>query len=232
MADAADLASRQPSSLADGSDRQWWLLRARWLAHFTIVYNLIEGLVSVGCGAYDESLALLGFGVDSFVETASAGLVLWRLRAESAGMVSGRSRERASSIGVSVLLVLLGLGTGVGSIWQLVRHVHPDTTVPGMIIAVVSLLFMFWLWRSKCRAAQALDSRTLRQDAQCSLGCIQLSVTLFLGSVLYLAVPALWWVDSAAALVIAGLILREGGLGLLAAWRGTGGGCGCSHSCS
>lgn len=207
------------------------MARARWLAWFTIGYNLVEGVIAVAFGVGDESLALFGFGVDSFIEMASAVFVLWRLRAELAGAAVATRRERIASIGVSTLLMLLGVGTLVGSGWQLHLHQHPATTLPGLVIAIVSLSFMFWLWRSKLAVAVKLGSRTLRQDAACSLGCIQLSMTLLAGSLLYAVAPGLWWADSAAAIVIAMLIVREGWMGLRAVFRGQGAGCGCGSSC-
>lgn len=206
--------------------------RARWLARFTIVYNVVEGVVSMAVGAGEDSLALFGFGVDSFIEVASAAMVLWRLRAEFDGTAVAAGRERLAGMWVSGLLIALGLGTIAGSVLQLVRRGHPDTTLPGVVIALLSLSFMFWLWRSKRAVANALDSRTLRQDAACSLGCIQLSVTLLAGSLLYWIAPSLWWADSAAAIVIALLIAREGWSGFRAARRGEGSGCGCGHACS
>jgi divalent metal cation (Fe/Co/Zn/Cd) transporter len=202
------------------------------LAKLTIAYNLVEGAVSLACGTGDESLALLGFGVDSFIEVASATLVLWRLRAEASGATVAAARERTAGMWVSALLMLLGVATIGGSVWQLVHHGHPETTRAGAIIALLSLSFMFWLWRRKRALATALQSRTLRQDAACSLGCIQLSVTLLVGSLLYMVAPAFWWADATAAIIIAVLISRDGWLGFRSARRGEGGGCGCAHACS
>jgi len=100
--------------------------------------------------------------------------------------------------------------------------------MPGVIISLVSLSGMTWLWRSKQVAAAALDSRTLKGDAACSLACIQLSAVLFLGSLLFVFWPALWWVDSLAALVLCGFIAKEGIQGIRAASRPDfDGGCGC-----
>ena len=109
------------------------------------------------------------------------------------------------------------------------RH-HPPTTVPGLVISALSLACMVFLWRAKRQAAQALDSATLEADAACSLACIQLSTVLFAGSLLFLLLPGLWWVDAAAALGLALLIGREG-LGMVRAARSAAftGGCGCGH---
>lgn len=205
-----------------------WMRYARFLAGFTIAYNLLEGLVSMGFGLAEESVALFGFGADSFIEVGSALLVLWRLRESSGCASTALKRERKAAFGIGLLFVLLALGAGLGSALQLGLRRHPDTTLPGLIVSLASLGFMFWLWRAKLQAARALDSRTLEGDAACSLACIQLSCVLFLGSLVYLVAPALWWADAVAALVLAVFIGREGLSTLRAARRPDfSGGCGC-----
>jgi len=214
--------------LSEGSSPQAWLARARTLALITIVYNLLEGFVSMGFGAADGSVALFGFGADSFIEVGSAVLVLWRLQAGLGSTDPHVKRERGATRGIGLLFLLLAVGTAVGAVFQLVTRRHPETTLPGVVISCVSLVFMVWLWRAKQRAATALDSRTLEGDAACSLACIQLSAVLFLGSVLFLFWPLLWWVDALAALVLSAIIAKEGLQGIRAASRPDfSGGCGC-----
>ncbi|MEK6704770.1 MAG: cation transporter, partial [Bdellovibrionota bacterium] len=108
------------------------------------------------------------------------------------------------------LFILLSAGTTVASVIQLARGSHPETTLPGAIIATLSLSFMFFLWNAKVKVAEGLGSITMMKDAGCSLACIKLSVVLLAGSVAYWIVPSLWWVDSTAALCLAYLIAREG----------------------
>ena len=206
-----------------------WTRYARYLAILTIVYNLVEGLVSMGFGWADDSMALFGFGADSFIEVGSALLVLWRLgRGGGCAPAAALQRERRATLGIGALFLLLAVGAGLGALFQLAARHHPDTTLPGLIISLASLAFMAWLWRAKLAAAKALDSRALEGDAACSLACIQLSVVLFAGSLLYLLLPVLWWVDGAATLVLSLLIAREG-LGAIRAARQPDfdGGCGC-----
>lgn len=214
---------------ADPAERARWVRRARFLAWFTIGYNLLESLAGIGFGIADESLALLGFGIDSCIEMTSAIFVLWRLGAELSGHERQAQRERRAGLAVAILLILLGVGTIMGSGWLLWTRQHPESTLAGGIIAAASLSFMFWLWRAKLAAAAALGSQTLHQDAACALGCIALSTTLLIGSVIYAVAPALWWVDAVAALIIAVLIVREGVGGLRASLAGQTAGCGCSH---
>lgn len=209
--------------------RSAWIGYALGLAVFTIVYNLVEGLVSMGFGWTDESMALFGFGADSFIEVGSAVLVLWRLQVEGRGcQTTITSRERQAAQGIGILFLLLAVGASTGAGFQLWSHAHPSTTVPGIVISLLSLGFMVFLWRAKKRAAQTLNSRTLEGDAACSLACIQLSVVLLGGSLLFWLVPELWWVDAVAALVLSGFIAREG-LSILSAVRkpGFSGGCDC-----
>jgi hypothetical protein len=211
--------------------RSRWIAYAKALAIFTILYNLVEGLVSMGFGWSDDSLALFGFGADSFIEVFSALLVLWRLRVEdgvddcSDELIA---RERKVTKGIGWLLLLLAAGTLGGSLLQLKAKGHPSTTLPGLIVSLASLGFMVFLWRAKLAAAKALDSRALEGDAACSLACIQLSTILLLGSLIFLVAPSLWWVDSAAALLLALFIGKEGWSMRRAASREDfDGGCGC-----
>lgn len=211
-------------------DRPAWVRRAILLSRLTIAWNLVEGIVSIVLGESGESLALLGFGVDSFIEVGSAMLVLWRFRREEVdGSLPDLRRERLATRGIGLLFILLGTGVAAGAILTLVRGGHPETTLPGVVISAVSLSFMFALWRAKLRVAVALHSATVAQDAGCSLACIQLSVILLVGSGLYALVPALGWVDSATALLLAVLILREGVTTVRRTYRADfAGGCGCA----
>jgi len=206
--------------------REAWIRYAKLLAGFTILYNLVEGLVAMGFGLSDDSVALFGFGADSFIEVFSALLVLWRLRGGDGR--EALARERKATKGIGTLFLTLAAGIAGGSLLQLAGRRHPETTLPGLVIAALSLGFMVFLWQMKRAAAAALDSRALEGDAACSLACVQLSAILFAGSLLFLLRPALWWVDAAAALALALFIAREGWTMRQAAAREDfDGGCGC-----
>jgi divalent metal cation (Fe/Co/Zn/Cd) transporter len=212
----------------DGSaPRSRWIAYAKVLAILTIAYNLLEGLVSMGFGWSDGSVALFGFGADSFIEVFSAFLVLWRLKADDCGDELIQ-RERKVTKGIGWLLLVLAAGTIGGSLLQVKARAHPATALPGVIVSLASLGFMAFLWRAKRAAAKALDSRALEGDAACSLACIQLSAILLVGSLVFLLAPRLWWVDSTAALLLALFIGKEG----WSMWRAADredfdGGCGC-----
>ncbi len=197
--------------------------RAQTLAWITVGWNLIEGLVSVGYGAKAESLSLFGFGLDSFVEVGSAAMVLWRLRHAGA-----TPRERTAAKVIGALFLLLGASVAYGAAHRLATREVPESSLPGLVVSLVSLAFMAWLWRSKRQLSVQACSPTLAADAACSLACIQLSGVLLAGSLLFLVAPKLWWADAAASLVLAALIGREGwNIRKAAAREDFDGGCGC-----
>ena len=212
--------------------REELIRRAVWLSGFTIVWNLVESLVSIFFGVGDRSLSLLGFGIDSLIEVASGALVLWRFWGESAGRERSLTRERRATFGIGLLFVGLGVGTGVGGAFELWRRARPLTTVPGMVISLVCIGAMIWLWRAKMTVARGLGSSTVEKDAACSLACAKLSGILLAGSLMSLLAPNLWWADGVAAVALACLFLREGWETLEATrspdFKG-GCSCGCPH---
>jgi divalent metal cation (Fe/Co/Zn/Cd) transporter len=206
-----------------------WARRARWLAIATIGWNVVEGMVAMAFGFQEESVALFGFGVDSWVEVGSAGVVYWKLTRAPGCTGTQKTRERRATRWISGLFLALAGATAFGAVAQILSHRHPSSTVPALIVSAVSLSIMVFLWRAKHAAALALDSKALAMDAACSRACIQLSVVLLAGSVVFLLAPSLWWADAAAALGLAALIGREG----LEGWKASGrtdfeGGCGCA----
>ncbi len=208
-----------------------WTRRARWLAGLTIAWNVIEGLVAMGFGWEEGSVALFGFGVDSWVEVGSAGVVYWKLTREAGCATTRLNVERRATSVISALFLCLAAATAFGAVAQLVSGGHPDSTVPALVVSGVSLVLMGGLWAAKSRAATVLDSATLAMDAACSRACIELSLVLFVGSLAFLAWPGLWWADAVAALGLAVLIGREGVEGWRAAQRDDfAGGCGCSRA--
>ena len=199
------------------------------LSWFTILYNLVEGIVSIYFGISDEAISLAGFGGDSLIEVASASLVLWRFRGETQGEITlALQREKRATLYIGYLFLMLAGITTVSSVFQVATFRRPDTTLPGIVISTLSLSFMFYLWRSKKKVSTLLNSATMAKDADCSLACIKLSGILFVGSIVYLLLPGLWWVDSIAAIAIAIFVAIEGVETVKAAKSDDfQGGCGC-----
>jgi len=187
-----------------------WLTVALWLGILTVVYNIIEGLVSVYFGNSDGTLVLTGFGFDSFVEVISGiGILHMVLRMQHSEIKDHDKFERLALriTGVSFLLLAAGLVTGC--VFDLVEGSVPDTTIPGIIIAMVSILTMYFLMQYKLKAGKALNSDAILADANCTRTCLYLSFILLASSLLYhfFKIP---YIDIAGSLGIAWFALSEG----------------------
>ncbi len=180
------------------------------LALLTIAYNLLEGLVSVGFGLADESLTLFGFGLDSFIEMISGlGILAMVLRiGRHPESPTGQFEKTALQITGTGFYALVGILTATGLYNLLTQH-KPQTTVAGVVIAVISLSFMWALIHYKTKVGRALGSEAILVDAQCARVCMYMSGLLLASSLLY-SVSGIWFVDSLGALGLAYLSFNEG----------------------
>lgn len=180
------------------------------LAFITIFYNLIEGAISVYFGTADDTLALLGFGVDSFVEVISgigvAHLVL-RMKYEN---VHNRDKLEIIALRITgISFYILTAGLILGSVINIVRNINPTTTVAGIIISIVSLLTMYMLIKYKMKVGNELNSAAIIADANCTKTCFNLSIVLLLSSALY-EIFKINYIDVLGSLVIAYYAFKEG----------------------
>lgn len=203
--------------------------RATYLAFFSIIYNLAEGIISVWMGADDETLALFGFGVDSFIEVISAVGVWHMLRRISANAGETRDEfERRALRITGAAFYLLTAGLIASAAINLYKQHRPETTRWGIIISLASISFMWYLIRQKNRVGKALGSQAILADAACSRTCLYLSVVLLISSVGY-ELTGIGSLDAIGAILIAWLAFREGKESFEKA-RGLD--CSCSCSCS
>lgn len=193
-------------------DRATILRRGRRLEYFTIGWNSLEGVVAVVAGAVAGSISLVGFGVDSFIEVTSGAALLWRMAVDADLDKRERNERRALRV---VGLCFLGLAAYITfeSITDLLHRKAPEHSVPGIILACVSLAVMPLLSRAKRSVGRALGSAAMRADARQTQFCTYLSAILLAGLVLN-ALLGLWWADPLAALIMAPLIAKEGIEGL------------------
>ncbi|AJE02457.1 cation transporter [Geobacter pickeringii] len=201
---------------------------AALLALITIGYNLVEGMVSVGLGAADETLSLFGFGLDSFVEVIS-GLGIWHMvRRLRRGEEERRDAfERRALRITGGAFYLLAAGLAVTAAISIHAGHRPETTVWGIVVSLVSISFMWLLIRHKTRVGKALNSPAILADAACSRACLLLSVVLLASSAGY-ELTGIGSLDSLGSLAIAWLSFREG---REAFGKANGMACGCSCSC-
>jgi divalent metal cation (Fe/Co/Zn/Cd) transporter len=186
------------------------LAQANRLALLTIGYNFIEGIVSMVLGGADETLALFGFGVDSFIEVISA-VGIWhmirRIR-QNQGETRDTFEQRALRItggafyGLTVGLILMAT-------INLVQQHRPETTFWGVVVSLVSVSFMWLLIHYKTRVGTALHSQAILADAACSKACVYLSIVLLISSVGY-ELTGVGSLDAVGALLIAWFTWKEG----------------------
>lgn len=185
-------------------------LTALALGFFTVFYNLVEGLVSVYFGASDETIALFGFGVDSFIEVLSgAGIIamVFRIRQNPD---SPRSRFEQTALRVTgTAFYILAAGLVLSILVNLLTGHKPETTLPGVIISAVSIAVMLWLVSAKRRVGRALQSPPLLADANCTLTCVFMSIVLLVASLVY-QLTGFGLIDSLGAAGLVYFSYREG----------------------
>jgi divalent metal cation (Fe/Co/Zn/Cd) transporter len=180
------------------------------LALITIFYNIAEGLVSVFFGLEDESMALFGFGLDSFVEVVS-GIGIWhmvrRIR-RNGGERPDRFEQTALRVTGTGFYVLTA-GLAITAAVYLYQGHKPETTFWGIIVSAVSILSMWLLIHYKVKVGAGLGSQAILADAACTRACLRLSIVLLIASVGY-ELTGIGGIDSVGTIVIAGLCYREG----------------------
>jgi len=194
--------------------RRWTRIGLRLVAA-TLAYNAVEAVIALASGAAADSIALVGFGLDSGIECAAAGVLLWRLAGESRFHdEAARARaERRVHRFVGGTFVALALYVSVQSALTLWRQDAPDPSAVGIALALASLVIMPAVALGKLRAAREIGSGALRAEAKETLACSYLSFALLLGLVAN-AAAGWWWADPLAAAAMVPWLVKEGREGL------------------
>jgi len=183
---------------------------ALWLGIFTIGYNLLEGLVSIYFGAQDEALTLFGFGVDSFIEVLSGiGIVAMVLRIRQNPNTPRSQFERTALRITGTSFYLLAAGLAVTAIYNVFTKHKPETTLPGLIISLISIAMMWALVAAKRKVGHTLKSAPILADANCTLVCIYMSLVLLAASLIY-QFTGFGFVDSLGAIGLIYFSINEG----------------------
>jgi divalent metal cation (Fe/Co/Zn/Cd) transporter len=190
------------------ADRFWQY--ALWLALFTIFYNFAEGIVSIYFGGQDETLTLFGFGIDSFIEVLSGIGILAMVMRIRQNMQAERSQFERTALRITgASFYLLAVGLGVTAIYNLVTGHKPTTTLPGLIISLVSIAVMWALVAAKRKVGHTLNSAPILADANCTMVCIYMSLVLLASSLIY-QFSGFGLVDSLGALGLIYFSVSEG----------------------
>lgn len=189
-------------------DRQALAQRGKRLEYFTVAWNTLEGIIAVIAGAWAGSIALVGFGFDSFIEVTSGAALLWRMSADADPHRREGIEKAALKIVGACFLVLAAYVTWE-AVSDLFRRQAPERSLPGILLACVSLVAMPLLSRAKRKVGRGLGSAAMNADARQTEFCTYLSAILLVGLLLNAAF-GLWWADPAAALVMVPIIAQEG----------------------
>ncbi len=190
-------------------ERTKHLRHGRKLEYFTIGWNIVEAGVAIGAGWFAGSIALMGFGIDSLIESLSGSVLLWRLSSP----VHDESREKIALKLMGISFLILAAYVAFEALKSLFAHEPPQTSFVGIGLSVVSLIVMPLLARAKRQSASNLESRAMKADSRQTDLCAYLSAIL-LGGLALNALFGWWWADPVAALIMVPIIAREGFEGL------------------
>ena len=191
--------------------------RGLLLEYFTIGYNVIEAIISIAFGSMANSIALVGFGLDSIVESLSGLVLIWRLRQHQKITEEEEEKiEKKAMKFIAITFLILALYVLFQSIKKLIFQEIPDPSLPGIIIAIVSTLVMPILSLQKYRIGKKINSKALIADSKETLACFFLSLALLLGLGLNYLLD-FWQADPIVGIIIVVFLLREG----IASWKGS-----------
>jgi divalent metal cation (Fe/Co/Zn/Cd) transporter len=187
--------------------------RGKLLEYFTIGWNLVEGVIAVGSGIVAGSPSLVGFGIDSFIESISGTALLWRLRVDDEETRERREQIALRLVGISFLI--LAAYVAYDAITTLIWRELPESSYVGIAILIISLIIMPILAKGKRDVARQIKSRALEADSKQTDLCVYLSA-ISLGGLGLNALFGWWWADPIAALIMIPIIVKEG----IEGWRG------------
>ena len=178
------------------------------LEYFTIAYNSLEGLISIIAGIVAGSVSLIGFGLDSVIEVTSGAALLWRLHHD----LNQSRREQVERTTLRIVGACF-VALAVYVLWEsgsaLIYHESPERSIPGIVIAAISVVVMPILAKAKRRVASGIGSGAMKADSRQTVFCTYLSAILLAGLLLN-ALFGWWWADPLAGLVMVPLIAKEG----------------------
>ncbi|AKP66284.1 cation transporter [Companilactobacillus ginsenosidimutans] len=185
--------------------------RSLRIEYFSTAWMAFEFAVGFSSGIAAGSILLIAFGMDSFLEIIAGSTLIWRLRKEAnhASKEEIEKTERISSLIVGSVLLLLSVYVVSVSIYNLINHQVADTSIPGMLIAIASVILMPILTLKKRSLGKQINSEALIEDGMCNITCAYMAATVLVG-VIVTALFGLWRIDSVAALVLVYFIATEG----------------------
>ena len=203
-----------PASLAVGQSEEWLRAahRARLLSWVSLAWMAAEGAIAIAAGVAAGSIALVAFGLDSAIEGFASLVIVWRFT--GARLHSAHAERRAQKL-VAIQFFLLAPWVAFEAIHDLVAGTQAETSIVGIVLVTTSLIGMPMLGIAKRRLAVTLGSAATKGEGTQNLLCAYLAAAVLVG-LLGNTLFGLWWLDPLAALVVAGVAVREG----IETWRG------------
>lgn len=203
-------------AVAIDAERPALIRRAFRLEYATVAWMIVEAAVAIWAGIQAASVSLLAFGIDSLIELASAGVLIWRLTVEFRhGQALAESAERTASRIAGGLLFALAGYVVIAAAWKLWTQTGETFSWPGLVVTMLAMPVMYVLARQKIAVAEVLGSRAVRADAIESVTCGWLSLVIVLGLIAD-GLTGAWWIDAVTSLGILWFLVKEG----REAWRG------------
>jgi divalent metal cation (Fe/Co/Zn/Cd) transporter len=197
-------------AVAIDAERPELIQRAFRLEYATVAWMMVEAAVAIWAGMQAASVSLLAFGIDSLIELASAGVLIWRLTVELRhGQAFAESAERTASRIAGGLLFALAGYVVIAAAWKLWTQTGETFSWPGLVVTMLAIPVMYVLARQKIAVGTALGSGAMRADAMESVTCGWLSVVVVVGLVAQ-GLTGAWWVDSITSLGIVWFLVKEG----------------------
>ena len=199
-----------PLVLPPRADRLPLIREAFRLEWLTVGWMTVEAVVAIAAGTSAGSLVLMAFGLDSVIELASAGVLMWRLSVELRhGQAFSERAERAASRIGGALLFLLAAYVTAAAVWHFWNGTGEEFSWPGFIVALAAIPAMRYLAHRKIAIAEKIGSRALRADAMEAVTCGWLSLVVVVSLAAQWLVGA-WWIDGVGSLAIVWFLVREG----------------------
>jgi len=191
------------------SEQQLYVKALR-IAQFVVFYNIAEGIISMISGFHDESLTLFGFGIDSFIEVGSNLGVIYMIKRIQKNPVSDRTQFEKTSLQITGYgFYILSVGLLIGAVLSIIENHHPQNTLMGIIISILSIGVMYYVANSQTKTGKALNSQPIISDAQCTMMCVYMSIVLLVSSFIYQA-TGFGYIDAFGALGLIYFSIKEG----------------------
>ena len=182
---------------------------ARWLSVISVIEGATVAVIAIWLGLGSGSLSLIGFGLDSAIDATASVVLVWRFSIEGSGAHQGERAEMLAERLIGIVLVVSGTALIVGAVHSLLVHGEAESSTAQIVLLIVSIIILPPLALAKHRVANRLDSNALRKDALLTAAGAALAVIALLAGQFGPSF-GLWWADSAASIVIAAVLLREG----------------------